>query len=222
MARVYDESPQSTFFMLGIIHRDARNDTVIEEWIKGLKPAVVTLELSSYGLVFRQEKGREYHRRIDDICRVLRSEGCPCPPDDLSYFYSYVNVPREFEIASAYCRENKAHLYLVDVGLFSYAKLRKIDELICEENIRKSLLEDKKGQGAAEKVLAGLFFGSGVTAFQYTNEMAFRDRFMCGRIGTLMKHSSGERLLHITGWQHLKDPLGIYSRLGPVKIYPYD
>lgn len=208
--------------MLGIIHRDARNDAVIEKWMDDVKPGVVTLELSPYGLAFRQERGREYAARIDDILLKLRSEGYPCRRDDLRYFYSYVCVPREYTAARDYCLENKADLHLVDAGLFSYMKLRKIDELISEENIRKNLIGDTGGVSAAEGVLARLYFESGVSVFRYTDEMAFRDRFMSRRIAGLMERSRGKRFLHITGWRHLEDPMGLYAHLSPVKIYPYD
>lgn len=222
MAHACDGYSENGFFMLGIIHRDARNDTIIEKWMDDVKPGVVTLELSSYGLAFRQERGSEYAARIDDIFLKLCSEGYPCRRDDLRYFYSYVGVPREYVVARDYCLENRADLHLVDAGLFSYMKLRKIDELISEENIRKNLVEDTCGMSAAENVLARLYFGSGVSAFRYTDEMAFRDRFMSRRIARLMKRSRGKRFLHIAGWRHLKDPLGLYAPLSPVKIFPYD
>lgn len=222
MARIEDGFSDNRFFMLGIIHGDARNDTVVKKWMDDVRPDVITLELSPYGLAFRQEKGRAYMKRIDAICRKLQSEGYSCTSDDLRSFYSYVSVPREFEIARDYCAVNGSDLYLVDMGLFSYMKLKKIDELISEENIRKNLIEDSGGRPNGQKVLAGLYFRSGVSAFQYTDEMALRDRFMSRRITVLMRRFIGKRILHITGWQHLKDPLDLYAPLSPVKIYPYD
>ena len=149
-------------------------------------------------------------------------EGHACLPGDLDDFYSYVEVPREFEIASDYCARSDACVYPVDMDLFSYMKLREIDELISAENIGKSLSQKTQNRASLEKVLAGLYFGSSVTAFSYTDEMALRDRFMCRGIGLLMKRFSDKRFLHIAGWQHLKDPLDLYAQFHPVKIYPYD
>jgi len=208
--------------MLGIIHRDRRNDELLEKWIESLRPQVITLELSPYGLAFRRSMGEAYRRKIDDICLSLRLEGHACLPGDLDDFYSYVEVPREFEIASDYCTRTDACLYPVDMDLFSYMKLRELDELISVENIGKSLSQKTQNRGSMERVLAGLYFGSSVTAFSYTDEMALRDRFMCRRISLLMKRFSDKRFLHIAGWQHLKDPLDVYAQFNPVKIYPYD
>jgi hypothetical protein len=222
MARADDEVLSGLFFMLGIIHRDRRNDELLEEWIDRLMPGVITLELSPYGLAFRQAMNKVYRKKIDDILCDLRSEGYPCSPGDMDDFYAYVDIPREFAIADDYCRRSGARLYPVDMDLFSCMKLQGIDELINRENIERNLAGKTPGSAGTEKVLAKLYFRSGVTAFPYTDEMALRDRFMCRGIGLLTKRFSGERFLHIAGWQHLKDPLGLYAQFYPVKIFPYD
>lgn len=222
MDQVTDESSLETFYMLGIIHRDSRNETVIGKWMDRIRPDVITMELSSYGLAFRRDKGAEYSRKIDDILSTLRSEGYPCLPGDTCDLYSYVNIPREYKIADDYSRRNGCSLYMVDMDLFSSVKLQRIEDLISEENIRKMLSEEAGNRGSRERVFAGLYFGSGVTAFSYTDEMMLRDSFICRRIDILMKHFGDKRFLHVAGWRHLKDPLGLYSRFQPVKIYPYD
>lgn len=222
MAHAVDQFFPGKFFMLGIIHRDRRNDRLLEEWIGKLKPEVITLELSPYGLAFRRSLGGVYRRKIDDICDGLRLEGHTCVSSELEDLYSYVEIPREYEIAGDYCRRTNACLYPVDMDLFSFMKLREIDELISRENIRKNLSEKERSGGSTEEVLAGLYFRSGVTAFSYSEEMVLRDRFMCHGIGLLMKRLCDKRFLHIAGWQHLKDPLNLYAQFQPVKIFPYD
>jgi len=222
MARPDDEVPPCSFHVLGIIHRDRRNDEFLGRWIDALTPDVITLELSPYGLAFRQAMGEVYRERIDDIVHSLRSEGHPCSPDDVDDLYAYVDVPREFTIADEYCRQSGAYLYPVDMDLFSWMKLRGIEELINRANVEKSVtLRAPEGRGT-ENVLAGLYFRSGVTAFPYTDEMALRDGYMCRGIGVLAKRFSGRRFLHIAGWRHLADPLGLYARFHPVKIILYD
>lgn len=207
--------------MLGIIHRDRRNDEVLGKWIDSLMPEVITLELSPYGLAFRRANAGAYRKRIEDAVWALRSEGHPCLPGDVDDLYAYVDIPREFAVAEEYCGRSGAHLHPVDMDLFSWMKLREIDELTSRENIEK-LLDGKNPGGGTEKVLANLYFRSGVTAFSYTDEMVMRDRFMCNGIGLLAKRFSGARFLHIAGWRHLTDPLGLYARFHPMKIFPYD
>jgi hypothetical protein len=222
MARPDDEVPPLSFHMLGIIHRDRRNVELLEKWIDALTPGVITLELSPYGLAFRQAMGEVYRKRIDDIVRSLRSEGCLFPPGDLDDLYSYVDVPAEFAIADEYCRRSGARLYPVDMDFFSRMRLQGIDELISRENMEKSAaFRAPEGRGT-ESVLASLYFRSGVTAFSYTDEMALRDGYMCRGIEVLARRFSGKSFLHIAGWRHLMDPLGLYARFHPVKIFPYD
>ena len=222
VVRIFETFPQKQFFMLGIIHQDSRNDEVISNWLENVRPGVVTLELSPYGLAFRREKGRQYLGRLAEISVGLRMEGYECSPSDLASFCSYVSFPREFVVAFEYCGKNQGHLYPIDMDFFSYMKLRKIDELICAENIEKSLSGRQESAASTQRVLADIFFESGVVAFSYDEEMALRDSFMCNRISTLMKRFSDKRFLHITGWQHLPDPYDFYARFKPVKIYPYD
>ena len=208
--------------MLGIIHRDRRNDELLGKWIDALTPEVITLELSPYGLAFRQAMGKAYRKKIDDIVRSLEGEGHPCSPGDVDDLYAYVDIPREFTVADEYCRRSGARLYPVEMDLFSWMKLRGIDELISRDNVEKNLaFAAPEGRGT-ENVLASLYFRSGVAAFSYTDEMALRDGFMCRGIGVLAKRFSGKRFLHIAGWRHLTDPLGLYARFHPVKIFPYD
>lgn len=222
MARLDDEVFPFSFHMLGIIHRDRRNDELLGKWIDVLAPEVITLELSPYGLAFRQAMGKVYRKRIDDIVRSLRSEGRCCSSGDLEDLYAYVDVPREFAIADGYCRQSGARLYPVDMDFFSWTKLRGIDELVSPENVEKSLTFRDRSCRTAENVLASLYFRSGVSAFSYTDEMALRDGYMCRGIEALAKCFSGKRFLHIAGWRHLVDPLGLYARFRPVKIFPYD
>jgi hypothetical protein len=206
MARPDDEVFPVSFHMLGIIHRDGRNDELLGKWIDALTPGVITLELSPYGLAFRQAMGKVHRERIDDIVCSLRSEGRHFLPGNLDDLYAYVDVPHEFTIADEYCRRSGARLYPVDMDFFSWTKLRRIDELISRENVEKNLTFGVSDGRGRENVLASLYFRSGVTAFSYTGEMALRDGYMCRGIGVLAKRFSGKRFLHIAGWRHLADP----------------
>ncbi len=217
MARALTEYCGS-FFMLGIIHRDTRNDAVLRRWMDRIKPDVITLEVSRYSLDFRRQNGQAYRRKLDDILRG----GLDGARSDFDDFYSFVDMPCEFAVAREYCTENKIDVYPVDMDLFSFLKLRKIDEMIDRENMRKSLAGDHSKTGSFEQALADLYFHKGVTAFSYDEEMAMRDRFMCHRIDILRKRHKNGRFLHIAGWQHLRDPLSLYDIFQPVKIFPYD
>lgn len=208
--------------MLGIIHRDARNRESLRKWLKKLRPDVITCEVSRYSLHFRRRAGQIYRERLDDICASLPADGSGPVNSRLRDLYSFIDIPLEFAIADEYSKQNNIGLYPVDMDLFSFLKLCKVDELISSQNIHESLVDDHEGSGSAERALADLYFHKGVTAFSYDEEMAMRDKFMCHKIGILRKRHRNGRFVHIAGWQHLRDPLSLYAPFQPVKIFPYD
>ena len=69
---------------------------------------------------------------------------------------------------------------------------------------------------------ARLFFEKGVSLFPYTGQMRARDSHMRDRIQELMESHENARFLHICGWQHLRDPRGLYAPLNPHKVFIHD
>jgi hypothetical protein len=208
--------------MLGIIHRDKANGTVISNWLKKIRPDVVTLEFSPYGFMFRKIRGLFYKKKIESILTQIRHNGQTYNEEALSFLNAYINLPAEYETASLYCRENNASLHLIDMDLYSYINLKNADELFSEENIKRIAASQSNPASGNERVMARLFFDSGIETIPYTDEMCIRDRYMARRIGTLLQSQKELRITHITGWQHLKDPYGIFSPYHPVKVFAYD
>lgn len=222
MAESWDDYSPDRLFMLGIIHRDKSNDAIILTWVERIKPDVITIEISPYGLAFRQILGPVYREKIDTICRQLQSEQGDDVCEDLKDLYAFIEVPPEYTVCHDYCVRNRASLFPVDMDHFSFIRLRNIDELIDIENIRKISAHRPRNNVSSEHVIAGLFFKSGITAFTYDAQMEIRDRYMSRKIALLKRHFGDRRFLHIAGWKHLKDPLNIYDPFRPVKIFAYD
>lgn len=211
-----------TFHILGIIHRDKDNSRIIGNWLNKIKPQVITLEFSRYGLMFRKEKGPLYRKKLESVLTQMRQDGETYNKEALSFLNAYIDTPSEYEAASLYCNENSASLYLVDMDHFSSIKLKDIDELFSEKNI-KNVMATKGGHTTThERIMARLFFDSGIQTAPYTEEMLIRDRYMGRRLGVLLQDHKGKRITHITGWQHLKDPYNIFATFHPVKVFPYD
>jgi pheromone shutdown protein TraB len=209
-------------FVLGVIHRDENGPDLLAEWIDRIKPDVITLEFSNYGLMFRRERGAELKKRIREFLKAFIDENEPYNREALSALFSYVDLPYEYETASRYSNEHNIPLYLIDMDVFSYLKLQKVDELLSAENIKKALYETRGNGNHNEKAQAKMFFEKGITIVPYTDEMYIRDRYMDDRIAVLMKYYKDKRFLHICGWQHLQDPYNLYSPLNPVKAFIYD
>ena len=213
----------NTFFMLGVIHRDEEGPALLKDWLARIKPGVVTLELSHYGMRFRREVGEEYTKRINKIVAKREERGESCSREALKSLLSYVNIPYEYDEASAYAAEYGIPFYLIDMDFFSYVKLRTIEDLLSDENIEMVLARaDEGSNGNQEMAIARLYFEKGVTIAQYDREMYIRDRYMSAKIQNLMKGNHDKRFLHVCGWQHMQDPSNLYRQFNPIKVFSHD
>lgn len=222
MATTIDPDSSRRFYMLGVIHRDERNRVLLRRYIAGIKPDVITLELTHYGLMFRKENRDRYKERIDEVLKKLKNDKRSYSEVAMENLESFMGMPEEYEIVSEYCEERQIHFHLIDMDMFSYLKLQKAEELFDAGNIEELLTATDAGNGSCEAVIARLFFNSGLKSVPYDDEMCVRDRYMADRLSLLMKHFPEKRFLHIAGWRHLEDPYGFYSPLDPLKVFPYD
>lgn len=213
---------ESLFIMLGVIHRDGEGPALLEDWLNRIGPDVITLELSHYGMRFRREKGEEYRKRILQTAARLEAEGVSADSEALSVLLSYVSIPYEFDVASGYATDHGVPFYLIDMDFFSYVKLASIEDLVSDENVRKTLSGPEGSNGNQEKTMARLYFEKGIKAVPYDREMYIRDRHMGAKIADLMKRHPDKRFLHVCGWQHLQDPSNLYSPFNPIKVFSYD
>jgi hypothetical protein len=220
----HDTRPSAArrFVMLGVIHREREGALLLSRWLERLKPDVVTIELSQYGVAFRRVNRHLMRIRIDEVADDLKREGMAVNDDVLLDLYSFVDFPFEYEVSEAYTGKRGIPLYPVDMDLYSFLHLKRVNDLLERKNLRRVLSMPEAQDGCVEKGLARLFFEKGVKAFSYTEEMYARDRYMHDRIALLMKHHSKAGFLHICGWQHLSDPQGVYAGLEPLKVFIHD
>lgn len=211
------------FYILGIIHRDEAGDKLLEDWLEKIRPQVITLELSNYGLNFREKNSCYYRQRLDSIMKQITEQGRTYNTKIVAGIYRYLEVPYEFKKASQYIRINGGSLYLVDMDIFSMYKLNEIDNFINIDNIAV-LVNDEgdRDEASSEYVFARLYFEKGIKSKPYTEEMRIRDMFMSERIALLMRCYPEQKFLHICGWQHLQDPYNLYSSMEPIKAFIYD
>ena len=222
MKQKADETHASRFYMLGVIHRDPRTPVLLRQWITDIKPDIITLEFSQYGLMFRKENRDRYKKRIDEVLKKLKNDKRSYNEAAVENLESFMNMPNEYEIVSEYSIEQHIPFYLIDMDLFSYLKLQKAEELFDADNIERLLTDIDAGNGSCEAAMARLFFNSGLKSVPYDEEMYVRDKYMADRLTLLMKHSPDKRFLHVAGWRHLEDPYHLYAPLNPLKVFPYD
>jgi hypothetical protein len=207
--------------LLGTIHHDEEGPVVLSRWLEALKPDVVTLEFSLYGIQFRREHGQALRQRVVAVAERMRSEGRPPSRAALHQALAFADMPYEYKVASDYCQALGRPIYPVDLDIFSLSRLRKVPEFFDEGNLRR-VLGEEDGHGDREKTMARLFFTKGIKDGSYTEEMHLRDRYMSARVAALMRYHAGASFLHITGWRHLEDPRGVYDALNPFKVFFHD
>ncbi len=209
--------------MLGIIHRDRDAEGLLRQRLASLKPDVITLEFSRYGLEYRKENRAALHERLNRTVDGLRAEGIDIDERALGSVLSYIDVPSEYAVAAEHSAAAAIPLHLLDVDRFSKVKLQAIDELLARDNLSKLLSEPHLASGGhREATIARLFFEKGVKAFAYTREMRVRDRHMGAQLARLLARRAASHIVHICGWQHLCDPDRFYEPLHPAKAFIYD
>ncbi len=216
----------SQFIMLGLIHGDPEGMAILARSLERLRPDVITLEFSRYGLHFRQMNGACLKKRLRDAVRSMGlmagEHQCPAP---LQSLLSYLSLPYEFTAASDYSQRTGVSLHLVDGDLFSWLRLRDVDKVVDRDNLEalaRSPEDSTTSERVREKVLAELFFERGIKTNLYTEEMYIRDSLMRDRISLLMDYHGPGRYLHLCGWRHLVDPHNVFGSLKPVKVFMYD
>ncbi len=211
------------FYMIGIIHRDSQCAVKLAEWLEEKQPDVITIELSNFGLAFREKMGDFYKKNLEENLKRLNMDTNAMLNHYIEDIKKYIEIPYEYRVAQKYVKKNRGFIYLVDLDIFSFIKLKEIDKLFDLENIRNLLnLEDKGEETASERLFARLYFEEGIKAFPYTEEMRIRDIHMKDRISLLTRCHNERKFTHICGWQHLCDPHGIYKTLNPIKVFIYD
>jgi len=210
--------------MLGTIHRDKEGAASLSWWLDYLKPEVITLEFSHYGMSFRKIHGVALRARLDALVASIGLGTEPSRMGALEALYSYIDLPYEYTETSQYADRFRVPVHLLDLDLFSYLNLQDMDELLDEENLRTWLGEhmDLQNEVKKQRALARLFFCKGIKTFSYTDDMLARDRHLKESLALLMLRYQERRVLHVCGWQHLSDPHSIYDSLDPVKVFVHD
>lgn len=209
----------SELFIIGVIHQDREGPVHLRRWLERIRPGVLTVEVTKYGLAFRRKLIREREER-DHNCNV---SGCQLQSGLFPNEDSFFAIPFEYEVAAQYCEKNGGRLYPIDMDIFSYIHLRKIIQLPQAHQAKsEGQGHDKIETGRNEKYLARLFFEKGVKTTPYSTEMYIRDEYMARKLSTLMKYHPDKRFLHITGWRHLEDPCHLFETMEPIKVFIYD
>jgi hypothetical protein len=211
--------------LLGTIHRDPRGLTRLVQALNGLKPAVITLEFSLYGLRYRLQKKRPLNHcflrglneivgtmdlRLGAFKKLLRTTG-------IGGIRALLDLPFEYKGASFYSHLNDIPFYCVDISTYSRQLLGKLDELLSLENLKKVITyetADLQETVATEYQKAERLLLKSKHLISTDKVWEKRERIMASRIRKITARYAGRQIVHIGGWQHLVARQGtLFSRL---------
>lgn len=209
---------ETEFYMIGLIHGDKEGGNILKRLLSSIRPDVITLEFTNFGLSFRKRNYRMLRKRLVNL---LKRNFRGFDREMVERIIGFLRPPFEYAVSKRYAEENGIPLYLVDMDFFSFMKLRYVSELFDPENLT-NLISRGGSSSVEEKRAAIMYFEKNIKLFAYTPEMRVRDQFARRLIGKIMERHRARKLVHICGWQHLADQYGFFSDLNPKKIFIYD
>jgi len=222
-----------TLTLIGTVHRDPQGHQRLSCLLDQLQPDLLTLEMSSYALHYRQTRGRQQLLRLERFLERLAEEtgrslqeleSCQAVCD----IHKLLALPYEYLAARDYAARRNCHLELLDLAEVSALKLKRAERgLISYRNLKiltalpeNNLSQSQESYRTAHSLLLKDPETSVCAAFLNQRRGAEgvgpRDRDMAEQIRRLLQGLPGRHLAHIGGWVHLlADPLGetLFSRL---------
>ncbi|MFB0506222.1 MAG: hypothetical protein ACETWT_05795 [Thermodesulfobacteriota bacterium] len=225
--------------LVGTIHRDPNGLSRLTETLERESPDIITLEMSEYGVGFRERTGPHLKGKLFEILRGLhqksvqkekRKLGRPKNPSEIGAIRAILHtldLPFEFKAVKAYCERARISFRCIDLSKYSRDKLKRLQkEMIIEENVRKILAfapmdpheELRKQRTLARRLISRDADHLFIEAFlngKMGDGIANRDRYMSVRIKDILK--SQGKTLHVGGWEHLLDDPGGKTLYGLLK-----
>lgn len=235
-----------TLTLVGTIHRDPNGFPRLMEILERESPDVITLEMSEYGVAFRERTGPRLKAKLFDILRGLSGESIQResakPNKSRSPFESgairaillALELPFEFRAVKAYSERKGISFRCIDLSKYSRAKLEKLqEEMITVDNLRKIPAFpplDQQDELRKQRILAQRLTSEDVDQFfveaflngRMEDGMAQRDWYISLRIKEIMRNHG--YIVHVGGWEHLLDDpqgktlYGLLKDLGPKRV----
>jgi hypothetical protein len=213
--------------LVGTIHRDPNGLPRLLETLESEAPDIITLEMSEYGVAFRERTAPRLKGRLLEILKGLHEiwgqeqDQEPDKPQNLSKVGAIrailltLELPFEFRAIKAYCERKRIPFRCIDLSKYSREKLKLFqEEMITEDNLRRILTsapmdpheEFRKHRLIARRLISGNVDHFLIRAYlsgKIGDGMAHRDRYMSLRIKEILRKY--KKTLHVGGWEHLLD-----------------
>jgi len=203
--------------LIGTVHRDPDGMVLLLRLLRYENPVQITVEVSPYGLFFRQRWGRRLLRLLARRCRriVCASDSPLRRWGQVQAISAQIGFPFEYRASIRYCRDTGAWLSCLDISSHSMQLIQGgWEDLTSARNLRILCQQNPKNLKAStartyalasrlmrEKEEARSFASS--RGWQTDVDWQKREAFLAAGLERRWTAMEKGRLAYIGGWQHL-------------------
>jgi hypothetical protein len=205
--------------LIGTVHNDPQGAVRLFELLRKERPSEVLVEVSPYGLSFRQRNGRRLRRILGRRLRHLtrgQNVGWKAWGQIRSIFLQ-MDMPFEYRASLKYCRESGAGLSCIDLSSQSREFIEGWHELLGTRNLRTLLgkpPEELQEMTAKACSLAARLLAerdpSRITPYLHAwlkdPDLTIREAHLAAQVSNLYGRMVYGRIAYVGGWQHLLHP----------------
>ena len=216
--------------LIGTVHRDPDGAAKLRKLLADERPVALAVEVSPYGLFYRQKNCRPLLRCLMRRVRRLAHDLKVTWRDwgQIEAMRLQLQIPFEYRMAQRYCRDTGAAISCIDSSLWSKSWINDHwQQLLSSENL-KGLLEhypvNLAEEVERENKIAALLFNSPERslAAAYTRPWSTDHSWQKREVGLAKMVEKtyarvrGGRVAYVGGWQHLLGPRAggtLYERI---------
>ncbi|MBN2359085.1 MAG: hypothetical protein JXR83_06500 [Deltaproteobacteria bacterium] len=205
--------------LIGTVHRDPAGADKLARALDEHRPEIVTVEVSQYGIEFREQRGTDLlaklFRDVADLAPQLgrRFEELRQHPA-IAFLSSAIEMPFEWQAAQRWAADHGAACHAIDDDLVSRRNLDLLAaEALAPDNLRRLLTDPEAVAAVSERVIEQELLARRYLRApdlfhlhfrdQEKAEIEARDRAMAARIRALLAERPEALLAHVCGWEHL-------------------
>ena len=213
-----------SLLMIGTVHRDPRGKGKLLGLLRKEQPSVVSVEISPYGRLFRDQKSAALRATLrENLRRINQEEGRPwrevLSHSAIQGIFLLLKEPYEWQAATAYASETGIGIQDIDLSQVSEEKLSHLSDIVSLENLRSLLrlsLPSLSEQVENHYRRARFLFSHPPSVWLKSRDWEERESIMAQKIRRLFLQAEGKKLAHIGGWEHfleLSEGLTLYNLL---------
>jgi len=197
--------------LVGTVHRDPRGGDKLVRLLQQEQPAAISVEISPYARIFRAQRSAAFRATLRENLKRIHEEEKFSWREIFSHsairgIFFLLKEPYEWRTAEAYARQTGIVLADIDLSRYSEERLSHLPELVSGENLRALLRlssPDLTEEIKAHYNRARFLFSHPPSLWPQGPEEREREAFLAEGIRRLVREASGQKVLHIGGWEHL-------------------